>query len=81
MNSLNLDPNLRQAFTQQTQQRLLAEAKRARLVKNLTPKYQVHFELKQYSLGAKIKIITWVIQDAGSIIATILRASSNSANA
>lgn len=81
MNRLNLDPGLRQAFTQQTQQRLLAEASRARLVKNLTPKYQVHFELKQYSLVAKIKIITCVIQDAASIIASILRSSRNSANA
>ena len=81
MNRLNLDPGLRQAFTQQTYQRLLAESTHARSAKSATTRNKYHYELKEYSLRSKIKVIAQIIQDAGSIIAIILRASNNSANA
>lgn len=81
MNNLNLDPGLRQAFTQQTHQRLLSESNRARLVKSVPPKTRQEYKVKQYSLRLKISHIAQVIQEAGSTIATILRASSYSANA
>ncbi len=80
MNSLNLDPGLRQAFTQQTHQRLLAESTQARSAKSATTRNKYHYELKEYSLRSKIRVIAQIIQDAGSIIAIILRASNNSAN-
>ena len=81
MNGINFDPGLRQAFTQQTHQRLMAESTNARLAKSVTMKNKNRYELKEYTLLAKIKVISQVIQDATSIIVTILKASSNSANA
>jgi hypothetical protein len=81
MNRLNLDPGLRQAFTQQTYQRLLAESTHARAAKSATTRKKYHYELKEYSLRSKIRLIAQIIQDAGSIIAIILRASNNSVNA
>ena len=81
MNGLNFDPGLRQAFTQQTHQRLMAESTHARMAKSLTMKNKDRYELKEYTLLAKIKVISQVIQDATSIIVTILKANRNSANA
>jgi len=81
MNGLNLDPGLRQAFTQQTNQRLLAESTNARLAKSVTLKNKEQYGLKEFTLRSKIKTIALVIQDAASIIFTIVRASSHPANA
>ncbi len=49
MNGLNLDPGLRQAFTQQTHQRLLAESTHARLAKSVKTKNPGLRDAKQFS--------------------------------
>jgi hypothetical protein len=81
MNELNLDPGLRQAFNQQTHQRLIAEANHARMAKSVRTKNPDLSEEKQYSLRAKIKDIGQIIRESGSTIVTILKTSSPSPNA
>jgi len=81
MNSLNLDHDLRKAFNQQTYQRLLAESSQARSLNSVSKRDKYRHELKQYSLRSKIRIVSQVVHDAASIIGTILKARSNSANA
>ena len=81
MNGTNLDPGLRQAFTQQTYQRLVSESTQSRMAKSVTTKDHDRREVKQFTLRMKIKVIAQVIQEAGSTIVTILKASSSSVNA
>ena len=81
MNSLNLEPGLRNAFNKQTNQRLLAESTQARMVKSIHPENKHRVQLEQYPWRLKIKHIASVLQDAVSAIITIMRASSHSANA
>ena len=80
MNSLNLDPGLRQAFTQQTHQRLLAESSRARLVNRVAKLDRKRYEAKQYTLRGKIKVISEVIKDSAAIIVSILKDGSSTAS-
>ncbi len=65
MNGLNFDPGVRQAFTWQTHQRLLAESTNARLAKSVKTKNPGLRDAKQFSLAAKFKI-------AGGGIASIV---------
>jgi len=81
MNGINFDPGLRQAFTEQTYQRLLTESTQSRMAKSVTTKGHDRSEVKQYTLRLKIKVIAQVIKEAGLTIVTILRASSYPANA
>ena len=81
MNGTNLDPGLRQAFTQQTYQRLVSESTQSRMAKSVTTKDHDRREVKRFTLRMKIKVIAQVIQEAGSTIVTILKASSSSVNA
>ena len=81
MNGINLDPGLRQAFTQQTNQRLLTEAKRARMAKCVITD-EVHTNQGNHlTLRLKIKIIVQIIQEAAATIVTIIRSSEIPANA
>ncbi len=81
MNGTNFDPGLRQAFTQQTYQRLISESNQARMAKSEITKDPVPSKIKQFTLRMKVKIIAQVIQEAGSTIVTILKASSYPTNA
>jgi len=81
MSEINLDPGLRQAFTQQTRQRLLTESTNARLAKCVIKDNPDLNGVQKYSLQMKIKIIAQVIQEAGSTIITVLKANNSSANA
>ena len=81
MSSLNLDPGLRQAFTQQTRQRLLTESTNARLAKCVIKDNPDLNGVQRYSLQMKVKIIAQIVQEAGSTIITVLKANSSSANA
>jgi len=81
MSGINLDPGLRQAFTQQTRQRLLTESTNARLAKCVIKDNPALNGVQKYTLQMKIKIIAQVIQEAGSTIITVLKANNSSANA
>ena len=81
MNGLNFDPGLRQAFTQQTHQRLLAESSHARLAKSVKAKNPGLRDAKQFSLAAKFKIIGQLMRETGSDIITIMRAKNDTLNA
>ena len=81
MNGLNFDPGLRQAFTQQTHQRLLAESTYARLAKNVRTKNPGIRNVKQFSLVAKFRIIGQLMRETGSDIITIVRAKNDTLNA
>ena len=74
MNSLNLDPGLRKAFTQQTYQRLLTESTQAYRAKLVTQKSNDRLELRLELLWLKLKIVAQVLQDAVSIIHAIMKA-------
>jgi hypothetical protein len=81
MNGLNLDPGLRQAFTQQTHQRLLAESTHARLAKSVKTKNSGPRDAKQFSLAEKIKVIGQLMWETGSDIITIVRAKNDTLSA
>ena len=81
MNGINFDPGLRQAFTQQTYQRLVDESTQSRMAKSVTKKDHDRREVKQFTLRMKIKVIAQVIQEASSTIVTILKTSIYPANA
>ena len=81
MNNLNFDPGLRQAFTRQTHQRLLAESTSARLAKSVKTKNPGLRDAKQFSLAAKFKIIGQLMRETGSEIITIMRAKIDILNA
>jgi hypothetical protein len=81
MNNLNFDPGLRQAFTRQTHQRLLAQSTHARLAKSVNIKNRGLRDAKQFSLAAKFKIIGQLIRESGSDIITIMRAKNDTLNA
>jgi hypothetical protein len=81
MNGLNLDPGLRQAFSQQTHQRLLAESTNARLAKSVKTKNPGLRDAKQFSLAAKIKVVGQLIRETSSDIITIMRAKNDTLNA
>jgi len=51
------------------------------MAKSVTTKDHDRREVKQFTLRMKIKVIAQVIQEAGSTIVTILKASSSSVNA
>ncbi len=73
MNGLNFDPGLRQAFTWQTHQRLLAESSNARLAKSVKTKNRRLRDAKQFSFVAKFEIIGQLMRETGSDIITIIR--------
>ena len=50
MTGLNLDPGLRQAYTQQTHQRLLVESTHARLAKSIKTRNPDRKKAIQFSL-------------------------------
>ncbi len=81
MNNLNFDPGLRQAFTRQTHQRLLAESTHARLAKSVNTKNPGLSDAKQLPLAAKFKIIGQLMRESGSDIITIMRAKNDTLNA
>ena len=81
MSGINLDPGLRQAFTQQTRQRLLTESTNARLAKCVIKDNPDLNGVQQYSLQMKVKIIAQIVQEAGSTILTVLKMHNSSANA
>lgn len=81
MNGLNYDPGLRQAFSQQTRQRLLSEASNARLSGSLPTDGPEHQETRRYNLALKIKVISEIIKDSGSAILMVMRANRDTLNA
>lgn len=81
MNGLNYDPGLRQAFSQQTRQRLLSEANNARFSRSLNPAENDRKETRRYNLALKIKVVSEIIKESGSAILMILRANRDSLNA
>jgi hypothetical protein len=81
MNGLNLDPGLRQAFNQQTHQRLLTEATRSRMAKCVLAEVPDTGKDERLPLRWKIKVIAQIIQEAGSTIFSIARAKDSSLNA
>lgn len=81
MNGIKLEPGLREAFNQQTHQRLLSEATRARMAKCVITEDPNLSEAERYSLRMKIKIIAQVIQEAASTIVAILKTNNRSMNA
>jgi len=81
MNGTSYDPGLRHAFTQQTYQRLISESNQARMAKSVITEDSPPSVKKQFTLRMKVKIIAQVIQEAGSTIVTILKASSFPTNA
>ena len=81
MNGLNLDPGLRHAYTMQTQQRLLAESTHARMIKSVKGQKPARIELKQITLGGKLRAIGRIIRDSSTAIATVIRASAGPAKA
>jgi hypothetical protein len=78
MNGLNLDPGLRQAFAQQTHQRLLTEANQARLVKCTLAEEANVSENNTFTLRMKLRIIAQIVQEAGSTIVNVLNANGDS---
>jgi len=81
MNGLNYDPGLRQAFTRQTHQRLLAESTNTRLAKSVKTKNPGLKDAKQFSLVAKFRIIGQLMRETGSDIITIVRAKNDTLSA
>ena len=81
MDGLNLDPGLRQAYTKQTEQRLLAESTHARIAKSAMNKKPAPRKVVQFSLGGKIRAIGQIIRDTGSEIMTVIRNPNNPAEA
>lgn len=76
MNSLNLDPGLQKAFTQQTYQRLLTESTQAYRAKLVSKKSNDPLEVRFELLWLKLKIVAQVLQDAASIIHSIMKAGN-----
>ncbi len=76
MNGLNLDPGLRQAYTQQTHQRLLVESTNARLAKSIKTRNPDRKKAIQFSLVGKLKVIGQIIQDSGSDIVYVIKAKN-----
>jgi hypothetical protein len=74
MNGLSFDPGLRQAFAQQTHQRLLDESTYARLAKSVKTKNPGLGEAKQLPFAVKFKIVGQLMRETGSDIITIIRA-------
>jgi hypothetical protein len=81
MDGLNLDPGLRHAYTKQTQQRLLAESTHARITKSVKNQKPARRELKQFSVGGKLRAIGRIIRDSSSAIVTVIRTSTGQAKA
>ena len=81
MNGLNYDPGLRQAFSQQTRQRLLSEAKSARLAQSVPTEDNDLKETRRYSLALKIKVISGIVKDTGSAILMVMKSSGDTLNA
>ena len=71
MNGIDFDPGLRQAFTRQTHQRLLAESTHARLAKRVKTKNPGLRDAKQLPLVAKFRIIGQLMWGTGSDIITL----------
>jgi hypothetical protein len=81
MDGLNLDPGLRQAYTKQTQQRFLAEANNARILKSTKSQKTGPRKLKQFSFGGKVKAIGHIIRESGSEILNVIRTKNGTAQA
>ena len=81
MNGLNYDPGLRQAFSQQTRQRLLSEANSARLAQSVPAEDTDLKETRRYNLALKIKVISGIVKDTGSAILMVMKASRDTLNA
>ena len=81
MNGLNLDPGLRHAYTKQTQQRLLAESTHSRMIKSVKDQKPARIELKQFTLGGKLRAIGRIIRDSSSDIVNVIRTSAGPAKA
>jgi hypothetical protein len=81
MDGLNLDPGLRQAYNQQTHQRLLAESTHARLAKSVRNQNPNLKETKSISLVEKVKIIGQIIRASSSEIITVVKKKNKTLNA
>lgn len=81
MNGLNYDPGLRQAFSQQTRQRLLSEANSVRLAQNDFAEDANLKETRRFNLTLKIKVIGEIIKDTGSAILNLMKATGDTLNA
>jgi hypothetical protein len=81
MDGLNLDPGLRQAYTKQTEQRFLAEANNARMLKSVKNKKPGPRKFKQFTFSGKLKAIGQIIRSSGSEIMSVIRTTSGPAKA
>jgi len=81
MNGLNYDTGLRQAFSQQTRQRLLSEANSVRLAQSVSTEKADLKETRRYNLALKIKVIRELTKETGSAILNLMKANRDSLNA
>jgi hypothetical protein len=81
MENFNFDPGLREAYAQQTYQRLLAESTKARSVKSVKTKNPGLRDTKQFSFVEKFKIVGQLIRETGSDIITVMRAKNDTLSA
>lgn len=81
MDGLNLDPGLQHAYTKQTQQRLLAESTHARMIESVKDKKPARIDMKQFTVGGKLRTIVRIIRVSSSEIVTVIRANAGPAKA